>query len=72
MYEIFKKATGITPNDYKQKVLCDEGIELLLTTNKKVEEIASLTNFSSSSYFRKVLKKHTGSTPREIRKNRGF
>jgi len=44
----------------------------LLTTNKTVEEIASLINFSSASYFRKVLKKHTGSTPSEIRKNRGF
>ena len=72
MYEVFRTATGITPNDYKQKVLCEKGIGLLLTTDKKVEEIASLTNFSSASYFRKVLKKHTGSTPREIRKNRGF
>lgn len=72
MYSIFKRTTGKTPNDYKQKVLCEEGIQLLLTTNKTIEEIASLTNFSSSSYFRKVLKKHTGSTPSEIRKNRGF
>jgi len=72
MYAIFKRTTKSTPNEYKQKVLCEEGIQLLLTTNKTVEEIASLINFSSASYFRKVLKKHTGSTPSEIRKNRGF
>lgn len=72
LYSLFKKVTHITPNDYKQKVLCEMGIELLVTTNKKVEEIADMINFSSSSYFRKVLKKHTGSTPRQIRKNRGF
>lgn len=72
MYEVFKKAIGETPNEYKQKVLCEEGIELLLTTNKKIEEISEIAGFSSSSYFRKVLKKHTGSTPSEIRKNRGF
>lgn len=72
MYAIFKRTTGTTPNHYKQKVLCDEGIQLLLTTNKTVEDITSIINFSSSSYFRKVLKKHTGATPNEIRKNRGF
>ncbi len=72
VYPVFKKMTRITPNDYKQKVLCEKGIELLLTTNKKVEEISDMLKFSSSSYFRKVLKKHTGSTPREIRNNKGF
>ena len=72
MYAVFRKATGITPNKYKQQILCEKGIELLLTTNKKIEEISALTNFSSSSYFRKILKQHTGSTPREIRKKNGF
>lgn len=72
MYAVFKRKIGKTPNDYKQRVLCEEGIQLLLTTNKTIEEITSILKFSSSSYFRKVLKKHTGSTPREIRKNRGF
>ena len=48
------------------------GIDLLVTTDKKIEEIADMLNFSSGSYFRKVLKKHTGCTPREIRKSRAF
>lgn len=72
VYPVFKKMARITPNEYKQKVLCEKGIELLLTTNKKVEEISDMLKFSSSSYFRKVMKKHTGSTPREIRNNKGF
>mgnify|MGYP000100461711 FL=1 len=72
LYALFKKITQTTPNSYRQKVLCERGIELLLTTDKKIEEIAGMIQFSSSSYFRKVLKKHTGSTPREIRKNRLF
>ena len=72
VYPVFKKMARLTPNDYRQKVLCEKGIELLLTTNKKVEEISDMLKFSSSSYFRKVLKKHTGSTPREIRNNKGF
>lgn len=72
LYMLFKKVTHSTPNDYRQKVLCDMSVELLLTTDKKVEEISELLSFSSSSYFRKVLKKHTGKTPREIKKGRIF
>ena len=70
LYSLFKKSESYTPNDYKQKVLCDMAIRLLTTTDKSVEEICSDLYFSSSSYFRKVLKKHTGLTPRKIRKNR--
>jgi len=72
LYTLFKKVTHITPNDYKQKILCEMGIELLLTTDKKIEEITTILKFSSSSYFRKVLKKHTGLTPREIKKTKSF
>ena len=72
MYSLFKKRVGTTPNDFRQRVLCDMGIELLLTTDKKVEEISDMLSFSSGSYFRKVLKKQTGATPREIRKSGYF
>ena len=70
LYLLFKKVAHMTPNDYRQKILCEMGIELLITTDKKVEEISNIVNFSSSSYFRKVLKKHTGKTPCQIRKSR--
>lgn len=72
LYTLFNKATNSTPNDFRQKILCQKGIELLTTTDKTIEEISGVLNFSSSSYFRKVLKKHTGRTPREIRKNGAF
>ena len=69
LYYLFNKHEKTTPNEYRQKLLCEMSINLLITTDKKVEEISRMMNFCSSSYFRKVLKKHTGSTPREIRKN---
>lgn len=72
LYMLFKKVTGMTPNDYRQLQLCKVGVELLITTDKKIEDISSILNFSSSSYFRKVIKKHTGKTPKEIRKNMPF
>ncbi|MBQ8248375.1 MAG: helix-turn-helix transcriptional regulator [Clostridia bacterium] len=68
LYLLFKKVLGTTPNDYRQSYLCELGIDLLSTTSKSVEEISELLGFSSCSYFRKILKKHTGATPRDIRK----
>lgn len=72
LYLLFRRIAKITPNDYRLGVLCETGIELLVTTDKKVEEISDIINFSSASYFRKVLKRYSGSTPREIRKRRAF
>ena len=68
VYKIFRDS-GSTPNEYRQKVICDAAAELLVSTDKKTEEIAELFNLSSASYLRKLLKKHFGKTPREIRKN---
>ena len=69
LYSLFKKYTQITPNDFRQKILCQQGITLLTTTDKTVEEISCLLGFSSSAYFGKVLRKHTKLSPREIRKS---
>ena len=69
LYDIFKKGFDMTPNELRQKILIDKAKELLITTDNSVEEISQLLQFSSSSYFRKIFKKHTGTTPRETRKN---
>ncbi len=69
VYMLFREKLGCTPNEYRQKQLINKGVELLLRTDKKVEEISTMLNYSSSSYFRKQIKKHLGTTPREIRKN---
>ena len=68
LYSIFKKYAGQTPNEFKQAVLAEKAVRLLTTTNLPVQDISDRLRFSSASYFRKVLKKHTGKTPRQIRK----
>lgn len=68
LYLLFNKFEGITPNAYRQKILCNMATELLITTDKSIEQISDELNFSSSSYFRKIIKKHLGTTPRQIRK----
>ena len=72
LYMLFKENVGCTPNDDRLKVKCKKGIEYLLTTDKTVEEISSLTGFSSASHFRRVLKLHMGLTPKEVRKDSDF
>ena len=68
LYKAFKHCLDITPNAMRQRLLCEKAQELLVTTNRSVEDISSTLGFSSSSYFRKVLFRHTGKTPLQLRK----
>lgn len=67
LYLIFKSESDMTPNELIQAVKCKKAQMLLATTDRPVEEISDALGFSSASYFRKVFKKHTGKTPRQIR-----
>jgi len=68
LYNLFEKHLNKTPNEVKQEILCEKATALLTTTSLSVEEICFELQFSSSSYFRKILKKHTKKTPSEIRR----
>jgi AraC-like DNA-binding protein len=72
LYSIFKKQLGKTPNELHAEILCEKAVSLLSTTDKSVQEISDTLGFSSTSYFRKILKKHTGKAPLEIRKEAAF
>ena len=72
LYLIFNRHLKITPNAFRCQILAKKGIELLQTTDKTVEDISGILGFSSAAYFRRVLKKYTGMTPREVRKNFAF
>jgi len=72
IYLLFKKYTGKTPNDIRLEILCDKAVTLLTTTNKTIQEISDTLGFSSTSYFRKIFKTHTGKAPLQIRKESAF
>lgn len=72
IYSLFKKHIGKTPNEFRLQILCEQAVNLLSTTNKSVQEISDTVGFSSTSYFRKILRKHTGKTPLQIRKESEF
>ncbi len=67
LYTVFREQLGKTPNVVKQELRCEKAVFLLSTSDKSVQEISDELGFSSPSYFRKILKAHTDSTPREIR-----
>lgn len=67
LYASFKRH-GTTPNGARQALLAREAKQLLTTTDMSVQEISDRLGFSSTSYFRKVLRLHTGKTPSQLRK----
>ena len=68
LYGIFKIVYNETPNFFRQKIIFEKAEQLLITTNLPVEEISRMLNFSSASYFRKIVNKYSGKTPKQIRK----
>lgn len=68
IYSAFRRAMGTTPNAQRIRLLCERAVDLLIATDRPIENISAELGFSSSSYFRKVLHAHTGMTPTQIRK----
>ncbi len=68
LYAVFKKVAGKSPNALRQEILIDRAVQMLVTTDRQVQEISDTLGFSSTSYFRKVLKEQMGKTPSEIRR----
>ena len=67
LFEIFKDATGMTPNDYWQRLRIDRAQQLLTGSNKSITEIAMDCGFSTSQYFSSVFRKYSGVSPTHYR-----
>jgi len=67
MFEVFKKETGLSPNDYLQRYRVESCKELLSGTARTITDIALETGFGSSQYFSRVFRKYCGMTPMEFR-----
>ena len=61
--KLFKRATGMSPQQYYATLIVDEGRSLLETTDYSVSEIAGLCGVEDSFYFSRLFKKHTGISP---------
>lgn len=72
LYAAFKKSSDITPNEMKNRLLLEKAKDLLITTDKTIEDISNSLNFSSPSYFRKNFKQYFGMTPKHMRTENGI
>ena len=61
--EHFKAEFGMTINEYITKKRMDLAERLLITTNKPLREIATLSGFSDVEYFSRTFKKHHKISP---------
>jgi transcriptional regulator GlxA family with amidase domain len=63
----FKRATGMTPNNYLQQLRIEAARHLLEVSSKGVDEITVLVGYDNPSSFRRLFKRMTGLSPREYR-----
>lgn len=68
LYNAFRKTSDTSLNEMRNRIIAEKARDLLITTDRSVEEISDLLGFSSTSYFRKSLRRHFDMTPREIRR----
>lgn len=68
VHEMFKRSTGLSPNDYLQRLRVETAQELLLGSEQSIGAVAAQVGFDTSQYFAAVFKKYTGQTPTTFRK----
>ena len=68
-YARFKRAMGVTPIEYKNRLTISSAERLLVDEpGLSIEEISERMGFSSSSYFRRIFKRMSSLSPRDFRK----
>ena len=60
---IFKKETGVTFNEYLNRIRVNKAKELLANRKLRLTDISLLAGFEDQSYFTKVFKRITGMLP---------
>lgn len=68
---LFKQETGVNFSEFLLRCRMDKACELLLTTNNKIKDIASVAGFNDYRYFCKTFKRLTGMRPQNYRKSGG-
>jgi len=65
---IFRNVMGLSPHQYVLRQRVERAKSLLKATALPVSEIALQTGFADQSHLARLLRQHTGMTPRQIRR----
>lgn len=68
LFRKLKGLTGKSPTTYIREYRLAIGMELLLTTDKPIYQIAYEIGFKDPAHFSKAFKEYYGMTPKEARK----
>lgn len=68
LFKVFKKETGMTPNDFWKRIRIETAQDLLRTSDRTITDIAMTCGFTTSQYFSSVFRNYIGVTPREYRR----
>lgn len=63
----FKEATGLTPLSYIHSIRLEEAKQILETTDRLIEEIATEVGYEDGSFFRRLFRRKVGLTPHAYR-----
>lgn len=67
LFELFKRQTGLAPNDYLLRFRIRKAQELLAKTPLQIHEIARSVGIPDPGYFSTVFRRQTGHTPANYR-----
>lgn len=67
MSDLIRKSTGMSPQKHIQQKTMDKAQSLLLTTSKRINEIAAEVDFQQPQNFSNWFKRIEGCTPNKYR-----
>lgn len=67
LIKLFKKQTGLTPFEWLQRAKISRAKEMLILSDKSVEEIGNIVGYTPASYFISVFRSSEGITPLRFR-----
>lgn len=65
----FKRTTGLAPHEFVTMRRIDRAKSLLIRTRQSVAEVAHAVGYSNVSHFRRLLRRHAGLRPADLRRH---
>lgn len=72
MSELFRRTFGAPPSRYLMNLRLRRAQNLLLTTDRRISDIAAECGFEDPLYFSRIFRKRCRFSPRKFRQNRGI